>query len=256
MLVRTDTRKPGTARQKRLSHDRRIFLLAVTAGLPGAVIALFLLWTGAFTPKVQWTLTVVIVMFWLGLSSELRQRVVFPLQTLANLLAALREGDYSIVTREVNTLSQTLREQRMGEMEATALLRKVMEEIDVAVFSFDGEHKLCLVNRAGERLLNMPSERLVGLNAEEIGLNDCLREGKTPRLMDAAFPGGSGRWEVRRTHFRQGGLPHQLLVLSDLRRALREEELKAWQRIVRVIGHELNNSLAPIKSISGSLKSR
>jgi nitrogen fixation/metabolism regulation signal transduction histidine kinase len=268
MLVRTDTRKPTAAPHKRLSHDRRIFLMAVLAGLPGAVISLFLLWTGSFTPKVQWTFTVVIVMFWLGLSSELRQRVVFPLQTLANLLAALREGDYSIrgrearntdalaeVTREVNTLSQTLREQRMGEMEATALLRKVMEEIDVAVFSFDGDHKLCLVNRAGERLLSMPSERLVGLKADDIGLLDCLREGKTPRLMDAAFPGGSGRWEVRRTHFRQGGLPHQLLVLSDLRRALREEELKAWQRIVRVIGHELNNSLAPIKSISGSLKS-
>src|SRR5205823_8917291 len=72
---------------------------------------------------------------------------------------------------------------------------------------------------------------------------------------DAVFPGGSGRWEVRRSMFRQGGLPHQLLVLSDVSRALREEELKAWQRIVRVIGHELNNSLAPIKSISGSLNS-
>jgi two-component system nitrogen regulation sensor histidine kinase NtrY len=200
--------------------------------------------------------------------SSLRRRVVFPLQTLSNLLAALREGDYSIrgrharnsdalgeVTREVNALAQTLREQRLDALEATALLRKVMEEIDVAVFAFDGEHKLRLVNRAGERLLNSPSERLLGLNADAIGLADCLREGEGSRLMDAVFPGGSGRWEVRRSLFRQGGLPLQLLVLSDLTRTLREEELKAWQRIVRVIGHELNNSLAPIKSISGSLKS-
>src|SRR5207245_8609499 len=98
----------------------------------------------------------------------------------------------------------------------------------------------------------------VGLRAEDIGLGDCVEEGanqSNQRLIDAVFPGGSGRWEVRKTTFRQGGLPHQLLVLSDLRRALREEELKAWQRIVRVIGHELNNSLAPIKSISGSLRS-
>jgi len=242
--------------------------MALLAGLPAVVVASILLWTGSFAPRVQWTLTLVIFGVWLGLASELRQRVVFPLQTLSNLLAALREGDFSIrgrharntdalaeVTREVNTLAETLREQRLGALEATALLRKVMEEIDVAVFTFDGERRLCLVNRAGERLLNMPSERLVGLRAEEIGLGDCLEENSNQRLIDAVFPGGSGRWELRRTIFRQGGLPHQLIVLSDLRWALREEELKAWQRIVRVIGHELNNSLAPIKSISGSLRS-
>src|SRR6266850_2230428 len=221
--------------------------MAFAAGLPGAVIALILLWTGSFTPKVQWTLTVLIVTVWLGMVSSLRQRVVFPLQTLSNLLAALREGDYSIRGRDARSTDA------LGEV--TALLRKVMEEIDVAVFAFDADHKLRLVNRAGERLLNMPSERLLGLRAEEIGLADCLHEGEGSRLMDAVFPGGSGRWEVRRSMFRQGGLPLRLLVLSDLTRTLREEELKAWQRIVRVIGHELNNSLTPIKSISGSLKS-
>ena len=268
MLIRAETNRSKIRTKPRLSHDRRIFLLALLAGGPAVATALILIWTGSFTTRSQWTLTIVIVGFWLAVVSELRQRVVFPLQTLANLLAALREGDYSIrgrhgrntdalaeVTREVNTLAETLREQRLGALEATALLRKVMEEIEVAVFTFDGERRLCLVNRAGERLLNTVSERLVGLKAEDIGLADCLREGVNHRLMDAVFPGGSGRWEVRRTTFRQGGLPHQLLVLSDLRRALREEELKAWQRIVRVIGHELNNSLTPIKSISGSLKS-
>ena len=242
--------------------------MALMAGLPAVIVALVLLWTSAFTPKVQWTLTVLIMVFWLGLASQLRQRVVFPLQTLSNILAALREGDYSVrgryarntdtlaeVTREVNMLAETLQDQRLGALEATALLRKVMEEIDVAVFTFDSERRLCLVNRAGERLLNAPSERLVGLKADEVGLGSCLEEGANLRLMDAAFPGGASRWEVRRTTFRQGGLPHHLIVLTDLQRTLREEELKAWQRIVRVIGHELNNSLAPIKSISGSLKS-
>jgi two-component system, NtrC family, nitrogen regulation sensor histidine kinase NtrY len=267
VLIKTDS--PGQPDgRSRLSHDRRVFLMALLAGLPSVILAMVLLWAGTFTLRMQWTLTILIVGFWLFVASELRQRVVFPLQTLSNLLAALREGDFSIrgrhardadalaeVTREVNTLAETLREQRLGALEATALLRKVMEEIDVAVFTFDGEHRLCLVNRAGERLLDMPSERLVGLKAEEIGLSDCLEGTSTQRLIDAVFPGGSGRWELRRTIFRQGGLPHQLIVLSDLRWALREEELKAWQRIVRVIGHELNNSLAPIKSISGSLRS-
>lgn len=268
MLIKTETRQRKADVQFRLGHDRRVFFLALIAGLPGVAVSLYLIWTGSWTPKAQWTLTAVILGVWLALVSEIRQRVVFSLQTLSNLLAALREGDYSIrgrdsrtddalaeVTREVNTLAQTLREQRLDALEATTLLRKVMAEIDVAVFSFDSEHKLRLVNRAGERLLNMPSERLLGLRAEDIGLGDCLAEGPASRVMDAAFPGGSGRWEVRRSLFRQGGLPLQLLVLSDVSRALREEELKAWQRIVRVIGHELNNSLAPIKSISGSLQS-
>jgi len=271
VLIKTETRKSYRAKrnvQFRLSHDRRLFMMALVAGLPGVIVSLALLWTGSFTPRVQWTLTALIVSVWLGFVSEIRQRIVFSLQTLSNILAALREGDYSIrgresgkgdalaeVTREVNTLAQTLREQRMDALEATTLLRKVMEEIDVAVFSFDGEHKLRLVNRAGERLLNMPAERLLGLRAEDIGLAGCLHEGATSRVIDAVFPGGSGRWEVRRSMFRQGGLRHQLLVLADVSRALRQEELKAWQRIVRVIGHELNNSLAPIKSISGSLMS-
>src|SRR5947207_12424223 len=132
-----------------LSHDRRVFFMALIAGLPGTGVALALLWTGSFAPKVQWTLTVVIASVWLFLASEIRQRVVFSLQTLSNVLAALREGDYSIrgrdtrnndalaeVTREVNTLAQTLREQRMDALEATTLLRKVMEDMECAVFSF------------------------------------------------------------------------------------------------------------------------
>jgi nitrogen fixation/metabolism regulation signal transduction histidine kinase len=270
MLIKAETRKkkPASGPRVRLSHDRRLFVMALLAGLPAVVVSIALLWSGDFTPRVRWTLTVFILTVWLGFVSEIRQRVVFSLQTLSNILAALREGDYSIrgrdsrrgdalgeVTREVNTLAQTLREQRMDALEATTLLRKVMEEIDVAVFTFDGEQKLRLVNRAGELLLKTPAERLLGLRASDIGLADSLNEGANARVIDAVFPGGSGRWEVRRTAFRQGGLPHQLLVLANVSRVLREEELKAWQRIVRVIGHELNNSLAPIKSISGSLTS-
>jgi nitrogen fixation/metabolism regulation signal transduction histidine kinase len=195
---------------------------------------------------------------------------VFPLQTISNLIAALRENDFSFrgrydggasprdtleeLTREVNTLAETLQEQRLRAVEATALLQKVMEEIGVAVFAFDGERRVKLVNRAAEALLNLPAGRTTAQTAESLGLAEYL-EDRATRIVDASFPGGAGRWEIRRTEFRQEGLPHQLLVISDLTRALREEELQAWQRIVRVIGHEINNSLAPIKSIAGSLQS-
>ena len=240
--------------------------MTLGAGTPGALVALILLWTGEFQPKVQWTLTVFIACFWLGFSFALREKVVRPLQTLSNLLAALLEGDYSIRSRavpsddalglamaEVNALSKVLREQRLGALEATALLRKVMEEIEVAVFAFDNEGKLRLVNRAGERLLEQPAERMTGKTADALGLSHLL-EGDASRTLDMSFPGAKGRWEIRRSSFRQGGLPHELLVLTDITRTLREEELLAWQRLIRVLSHEINNSLAPIKSIAGSLQ--
>jgi nitrogen fixation/metabolism regulation signal transduction histidine kinase len=139
-------------------------------------------------------------------------------------------------------------------LEATALLRTVMEEIDVAIFTFDNENKLRLVNRAGERLLARPLERLLGFTAGELGLGGSL-EGDAALTMELSFPGGSGRWGMRRGSFRQAGLPHHLVVLSDLSRALRDEERQAWQRLIRVMGHELNNSLAPIQSVAQSLES-
>jgi nitrogen fixation/metabolism regulation signal transduction histidine kinase len=250
-----------------LVHEQRILVLSLVAGAPAVLTCMLMLWLGDHSPKVQWTLTVVILAFWLGFSFGLRERVASPLRTLANLLEAMREGDYSIrargvksddamgeVMQQVNAMSATLRAQRLGALEATTLLRKVMEEINVAVFAFDGDHRLRLVNRAGERLLSEPSERLLAAPAESLGLEQYLA-GEAQHTVQHNFSGGTGRWGISRSTFREGGLPHQLLVVTDLTRPLREEELKAWQRLVRVLGHELNNSLAPIKSIAGSLES-
>ena len=248
-------------------HEGRILLLALAAGLPGVATALVILWwLGDYTPKVQWTLTVIIVGFWWGFAAAVRERVASPLRTVANLLEAMREGDYSIRARgakgedalgevmaQVNEMGATLRAQRLGALEATTLLRKVMEEIDVAIFAFDGDRKLKLVNRAGERLLAQPAERIMNAEAGSLGLDDFLCGDETQNIQ-RTFPSGAGRWGIHRAIFREGGLPHQLLVVTDLTRALREEELQAWQRLVRVLGHELNNSLAPIKSIAGSLE--
>ncbi len=253
-------------RWPRVSHEQRVFLAALIAGLPAVLVAMTILLTGEYSAKVQWTLGAVVLSFWLGGSWSARERVVAPLRTLANLLEAMREGDYSIrgrlsqdadalgeVIAQVNAMGATLRAQRLGALEATALLRKVMEEINVAVFAFDAGHRLRLVNRAGERLLAQPSERALGASAGELGLAEFL-EGETNRTVQRTFAGGSGRWGISRTSFRESGLPLQLLVVSDLTRPLREEELQAWQRLVRVLGHELNNSLTPIKSIAGSLE--
>lgn len=249
-----------------LTIDQRILLLTLGASLPGTVVALALLWTGDYSAKVQWTLTALIVTMLVGFAASVRARVVVPLQTLANLLAALREDDFSIRGRtpnpddplgaalaEVNALAETLHHQRLGAVEATALLRTVMEQIDVAVFAFDPTQHLRIANRTGERLMGRTVEQMLGRTADELGITGWFSD--APRVVDiVSAAGGTGRWEVRRTTVRLGGLPHDLLVLSDVSRPLREQERQAWQQLIRVIGHELGNSLAPIKSIAGSLE--
>jgi nitrogen fixation/metabolism regulation signal transduction histidine kinase len=249
-----------------VAYDRRITLLAIAVSAPGIVASLALLWVTDYSATIRVSLAAVVVGLSFGLALLLRSRIVRPLQTVSNVLAALREDDFSIRAREiaaddalghlmseVNTLADTLRAQRLGAQEATALLRAVMAEMDVGIFAFDAHQQLVLVNRYGERLLAQPAADLLNRRAETLGLQEALQS--TSSLTDLRFPGGTGRFEVRRTKFWQGGAPHELLVLSDLSYPLREQERDAWRRLIRVIGHELNNSLAPIKSIAGSLES-
>jgi nitrogen fixation/metabolism regulation signal transduction histidine kinase len=252
-------------RWRRLSFDAQILAWALAVGLPGGGVALLLLWTGEFSAKLRWTATLFVVLGWLALALALRRRVVFPIYTLANLIEALREGDYSLrgrrggrddalgqVLSEVNLLADGLHTERLGAREATLLLQRVMAEIEVAVFALDPRDRVVLVNRAGEKLLARPAERLLRRPAEEVGLGPALAGGPF-RTTETVFPGGEGRWEIRRRGFRLEGRPHRLVVIADLSRTLREEERQAWKRLIRVLGHELNNSLAPIKSMAATL---
>ena len=265
--------KEGTAPQEapavpgRFSFDTRIVLLSLLAGSPAFLFAMVLLWAGGAATQTKALATTGLVILWLSLTAVLRERLLRPIQTLSNVLAALRVGDFSIRTRvnvdsddplslafhEANQLEAVLREQRLGAVEATALLQRILEEIDVAVFAFDEDERLRMMNRAGERLLGQSSTNVLGQLASTLKLQEALT-GPAPRTIEVNLPGGHGRWEVKRTTIRQEGFPLKLLVLSDLSRALREEERLAWKRIIRVLSHEINNSLAPIKSIAGSLR--
>ncbi len=250
---------------RRWRFESRLLAFALLAGLPAVLATLLLLFTGDHLARTIWTVAGAVVIWWLVVSFALRDASIHPVITVANLLAALREGDFSVRGRgarpddalglalwEVNALRDTLREQRLGAIEASALLRCAMEEIDVALFAFDDDDVLVLANRAGGQLLNASGERLIGMRAAELGLADFLHE-DVGEGMGLSIAGVEGRWVARRSTFRQRGRPMQLLVLTEVARVLREEERQAWQRIVRVIGHEINNSLAPISSIAASL---
>jgi PAS domain S-box-containing protein len=241
---------------------------ALLAALPAALVALGFLWLEPHSPKVRWTLTLVCVGAWTALALTVREEVARPLQTLSNLLAALREGDFSIRGRhsrnddalgvaidEANALSTTLRRERYGALEASALVRKAIEAIDVAVFVFDADGILTMTNRAGGRLVGSDADKLSGKSAATLGLG-ALLEGDSPRTLSLTLGGVPRQLEVRRGPVRQEGRPSILVVATDLSRALRAEERHAFERLVRVLGHEINNSLAPIRSIAESLRQR
>jgi two-component system, NtrC family, nitrogen regulation sensor histidine kinase NtrY len=248
------------------SVEGAVLGLAVLAGLPSSVILTYLMFAQPFTFEVRWTILSVAVVTWVACASGARQLVARTFLLAANLLGALREGDYSIrgvartpasafdlVMTEINALGDTLQRQRAEAVESTALLQSVMATIDVAVFAFDMRDRLVLVNAAGERLVGHDAGDLIGRGAAELRLAPYLT-GDARRLIDRPFGPESGRLELRRSSFRRDGRPHQLLVFADLSRALRDEEQQAWQRIVRVLSHEINNSLTPIKSIAHSIR--
>ena len=257
--------RPWRRLRRKLTYQRLIPFLALASGLPAVLLSLVLLWSGGFPARTRWTLAALVVASWGGLLFLLRERMIRPLHAVSNMLEAIREGDYSLrirtpsrkdalglILHELNQLTQTFHDQRLDALEASNLLTRVLAVIDVALFAFDDADRLRLLNRAGESLLGRPQADLIGLEAEELGLAECLA-GETPRVMNFAVARGFGRWELRRRTFRWDGRPHRLVVLADLSQVLREEERIAWQRLIRVLSHEINNSLTPIKSIAESL---
>ena len=253
-------------RRARLTFDQRTLLLALLVGLPASALALVLLLIGDYPAGLRWTLGLALLVAWIGLAHYLRVRVNRPMATVANMLAALREGEFSIRARdegggdsmaatlsEVNALERMFREQRLGAVEATNLLRRVLEEIDVVVVAFDATGQVRLANQAADRLTGHPVGALLGKAASELGLEETL-EGETPRTIAREDSTGSRRWQIRRSAIRMEGERLTLVVMTDLSTALRAEEREAWRRLVRVLSHEINNSLAPISSIAASIR--
>lgn len=251
-----------------MRFERQILIRSLAIGLFALLVAMWFLWKSDYSVQTRIIVTILILLSWIGFAFGLKAKVVFPLRTISNLLGALREGDYSLrihgadredamgeLIWEVNALIGSLKEQRLGAIEATYLLRKTLAQIDVAMFGFDREGKLCLVNDSGQQVLGKSEKDILGMYAKDFGLASCL-DGATPRVMDLVLAGSMRRWELRRTTYREKGISHQLIFLSDLTRTLHEEERLAWKRLIKIMHHEINNSLTPIQSVAQSLQTR
>jgi nitrogen fixation/metabolism regulation signal transduction histidine kinase len=249
-------------------HEDTILWLAVAAAAIPAAVALPLIWLGDFDRKSEITLTLAIVLGSGGLAIAARQRVQRALETLANLVLSLRERDYAVRGRhgrtddalglalhELSALASELRAERHRDEEAAAGLARVVEGLDAAVLAFDHASTVRLANPAAERLVlgAGASASIVGRTAAELGL-EAIATLDAPGTIELALGGGRGTWQARPSDVRLSGVPHRLVVMTDVRRALRAEERQAWQRLVRVLGHEINNSLGPIGSIAETLR--
>ncbi len=253
-------------RGKRLSFELRLRQKLWAMGVPAAVVCGYLMWDeGLFAVAVG---AMCVAMVWALVVSLVMESVVRPLQTLANVIAGLREDDFSFRARggmrndavgdlalEVNALAAMLQMQRGSALEAVALAERVMSAMQTPVLAFDAVGRVQMLNPAAERVFGVRSMEVMGVPGAALGLDGLLlQKEEEPVSLGGADAGA--RWVVKRTGFRMQGVPHVLVVLSEVSSALREEERNAWRRLVRVMGHEINNSLTPIKSIAGSLRMR
>jgi nitrogen fixation/metabolism regulation signal transduction histidine kinase len=253
---------------RRLSFEKRLRLWLYLPGL----LLLLLCWLQLRQYSVETLLQLIVLLGlalgWVFAVSVLMEQIIRPLQTLANVVAALREDDFSFRARggrrndamgdlalEINRLAGMLQAQRAGALEAMALVERVMGSMQSPVLAFDPEGRLKLLNAAGERAFGLQVQAALGHSAAELNLEQLL-DVADEEVMSLGSGQQSVRWVVKRTGFRLRGIPHTLFVLSDVSAALREEERLAWERLIRVLGHEINNSLTPIKSIAGSLRGR
>ncbi|KRE88899.1 histidine kinase [Frateuria sp. Soil773] len=242
--------------------DRRVLYGSLLVAAPSLLGLAALLAYGPPEPSLRWLLLAAVAVATVLLARWQRRRVTYPLYTLAGLLEALREGDYSLrgvqggvlgdAVYDINALAERLQQERLQFEESTHLLGKTLAALDSAVFVFDEGQRLRLLNPAAQRLLDAERHRLFGLGAAQLGLA-ALLDGPPAQLLTHAFPGRTGRFDVRHASLRSGGRGGRLLVVNDVGRVLREEERQAWQRLLRVLGHEVNNSLAPIQSMAGTL---
>ncbi len=249
------------------AFESRLVSLAYLGGAPAVAAALALAWLGDLDTKVSVTVALVVVGVWLVVPLVLRERVLSRIRAMSSVLEAFREGDYSIRTRdhgdtgalgtaarELNALGDTLRDHRAGAAEATALLDKVMASIEVVVLAIDEHGEVVLANAAAERWLGKPAK---GRTAGELALHTLL-EGPSRRLLTeadvATMSNHRGSMELTRSAFRQRGKRHDLIVLADVGHALQQKEREAWQKLVRVLGHEINSSLTPMTSLAESLQ--
>lgn len=250
------------------NYANRIYSYALFAALPSFFVATWFIWQTNISPYGKTFITLFLITSLLVFAWAIRNQISFQFQTLSNLVEAVRLGDFSLrgirrfrgdplseLIEQINQLSDSLMEQRLASEEAYRLLEKTMNEINTAIFAFDANLNVKLANPAASSLVSVPLETLIGKSAQQLGLSQFLSEESATKLIEHSFQGATGKWQIKSDAYRDQGKQRKLLFIQDLRQVLREEELNAWKNLMRVVSHEVNNSLFPVVSLGQTVKS-
>jgi two-component system, NtrC family, nitrogen regulation sensor histidine kinase NtrY len=248
-----------------MPFERRLLLSILWTGIPGITLAFLLLWTSTYSLSHKLEITVFALFLWWSSCLSAKDLVIRSLRRISNLITALKEENVTTrayhavpgdalgdIVLEVNQISRALEVERLRTIDSLELLRHVTSAAGAGILVVSLDGRLRMVNPTAAKLLGSEEEDLLRKTARELNIEELV-SGAQSKNSSHIFPNDEGRWIIRRTSFRQKGVPHQLVVITEASEALRAEERLAWQRIIRVIGHEINNSLAPIKSLARTL---
>ena len=253
---------------RELPLQEKLFLLGITPSLPLILLFFYIYYEGSPSKEFLAMLGFV-YMVWVSMHFWLIRRACHePFHILANQVRSIHQGDYTqrLITypkhhaigflhEEINTLADELQNNRLSTIESNRRFQYLIDQLEIGVISFDENWTTTLINKHLSRLYDKSPEQLNGKKCDELGL-DGLMEATSGRTIWITFPGKSSRYVIHANDFRDEGKPQHLFLLTDVNSQLREEERLAWQRLIRVLGHELNNSLTPIISLTNSLKKR
>ncbi len=259
------TRSRSTPPRRRLSAGVRLLLWIASCAIPPALLLVFA--AEDTLPKYRVEALAVLGMVWVAIVAvAVRADVGRRIRALSNLVEAAHAQDFSIkaaharepgelgeLYRQLNVLIGDLEAGRHTEQELLGMLQKVVDQISVAIVACDAYDRIRLVNPLAARLLRVPAEQLIGTDYAATPLA-AIPFAAEPRVVDFRFPGAESRWQVSQQFYRRQGRPSRIVFIVDLRLALAEEEILVWQRLIRVISHEVNNSLTPILSLCQTLE--
>lgn len=261
-----------TGKSGRFSFENQLALSTLFASLIPSVLLLVTLWVQGLSRYLILLLAIILGSLIAWAVTFVHNRSLYQFRSMSNLLQAMVKGDYSLRARvigkdgallelvnSINALSGTLNRERLLTIESQLLIGKIIDQIDVAILAVDSDRRITLLNPAAGLLLaiELNDHRPVTEDRLPAALQQLISmDSGQSQVGDFSFATRKGRFHVHKEQFRDQGVSQDLVFITDVRTILRAEEHKAWQNLIRVLGHEINNSLAPIASVSDTLAQR
>ncbi len=248
-------------KQRRTSTDVRLVLSVLLACLPLLAMSFGFLYLVNVSLLIKSVLALAVLGFVAAVTEYVRSTFNNHVRVTLNLVASIRSHDFSLraseveqrgevadLFRELNLVADEIKHIREDELDARRLLEQIVAQVNVAIVVLDAHGVIKLVNPFAELLLGSRAREILGKHVDTTMLREVTNS--TGQWIDHEIPGVEGRWHVVVQSYRERGVPGRIVMMSDLEHILTHVESQAWRRLIRVIAHEVNNSLTPIISVS------